>query len=142
MSCLFDSIGHYLNAKSNDVREQICNYLKSSNELIEGVETKDLLGMNVDKYVKKMRKNTTWGGGIEIKCACNIWNLKIILKNMTKSNMTKKNMTKSNKRSRTSKRTLERTPRIKFIPTYGTNSNTKKIYLSWNGYHYTPEYVY
>ena len=69
-----------------------------------------------------MRKDNTWGGAIEIKSACNIWNLKIVVKN-TRDNVNNN---------------VENKSKIRFIPTYGKNSSTRKIYIMWNGVHYEP----
>ena len=120
MSCLFDSLGYFLNIKSNKIRSIICDYLEKDNKLFDDIKTKDLLLLESKNYIKFMRKSSTWGGAIEIKSACNIWNLKIIVKNIR---------TDGKKKSR-----------IKFIPTNGINSLTKKIKLLWNGIHYEPVY--
>lgn len=116
MSCLFDSLSYYLKIPSIEVRNIICDYLETNKPLIENIDTKLLLSLEDQKYVKKMRNPDTWGGAIEISVACNIWNLKIKVKNITH---TKKST-------------------IKFIPLLGINSKTKKIKLIWYGNHYEP----
>ena len=80
MSCLFDSLSYHLNIKnSKKVRTMICNHLESNKELIEGLDTKDILEIDRPNYVEEMNSDNTWGGAIEIKSACDIWSLKIIV---------------------------------------------------------------
>jgi hypothetical protein len=118
MSCLFNSLEYFLELSSKDIRSKICDYLDNNKKLFDGVDTKDLLELESDNYVKKMRKNSTWGGAIEIKAACNIWNLEIIVYNI-------RNDDKNNSE-------------IQFIPNNGIDVTTKKICLTWNGFHYEP----
>ena len=61
-----------------------------------------------------MRSMSTWGGAIEIQCACNIWNLSINVKNFRDQN----------------NRTIE------FIPLSSNSEKTINIY--WTGGHYEP----
>ena len=61
-----------------------------------------------------MRKRSQWGGGIEIQAACNLWNLRIIVYNISRGN---------------------RQP-IEFIPINSDYHYT--IELTWNGSHYEP----
>lgn len=116
MSCLFDSLEYFLNISSKNIRSTICDYLENNNVIVDGIDTKDLLQLESENYISEMRKISTWGGAIEIKAAANIWNLEIIVKNIRN----KKNS------------------QIHFIPNQGINNSTKKIYLTWNGFHYEP----
>ena len=118
MSCLFNSLEYFLNIKSSEIRSKICDFLENNNKIFDGIDTKDLLEIESDNYVKKMRKNSTWGGAIEIKAACNIWNLEIIVCNIRNGD--------------------RNDSQIEFIPNNGLNSLTKKIYITWNGFHYEP----
>ncbi len=61
-----------------------------------------------------MRLESTWGGAIEIQCACNIWKLCINVKNYRDNN----------------NRTIE------FIPC--SNSYDRTINIYWTGGHYEP----
>ena len=114
MSCLFRSIGYFLNKNENDVREIICMYLENNDPIINGVNTKDILKIEHKNYIENMKKSSTQGGGIEIQCACNIWNLKIIVKNIR-----------------------DNTKDIEFLP-LNENNIDKIIKISWNGGHYEP----
>ncbi len=119
MSCLFDSLEYFLQIPSNQIRSIICNYLEKGGKIVDGMKTKDLLLLESTNYIYEMRKNSTWGGAIEIKAACNIWNIKIIVNNIRKSE------SKTNSQ-------------IEFIPMKGLNSKTRTINLTWNGFHYEP----
>ena len=121
MSCLFDSLEYFLKISSKDIRTKICDYLENSNQLVEGLDTKDLLDIESEDYIRKMRKKSTWGGGIEIKSACNIWNLRIFVINLRRTDT----IDKSN-------------PWIEFVPNNQNNPKIKIIFLTWNGYHYEP----
>ena len=113
MSCLFDSISYYLKYNSNQIRQKICDYLEANKPIIDGLDTKFILEMDDSNYIRNMRRNSEWGGGIEIQAACNIWNLRIIVHNV--------------RRNRSS---------IEFVP---LNKNyIYTIELTWNGSHFEP----
>ena len=79
MSCLFDSISYFLKIDSTQTRQAICDYLENNHPIMSGIDTKTMLDIEDPDYIRKMRSTTTWGGGLEIKAACNIWNIKIIV---------------------------------------------------------------
>jgi uncharacterized protein YpbB len=114
MSCLFNSMSYFLPYSSNEIRQQICNYLEENKPIMESMETKQILAMEKPNYIASMRQSSTWGGAIEIQAACNIWNLKIMVKNI-------RNNPVSN---------------IEFIPLHKNPART--IHISWNGGHYEP----
>jgi len=60
-----------------------------------------------------MRKQSTWGGAIEIQCACNIWKIRILVED--KRHKKKHNV-------------------IEFLPI--NNAYNKTIKLKWSGGHY------
>ena len=117
MSCLFDSLSYFINEESFKIRQIICDYLQENKPIIEGIETSEVLKFeNNDStnYIENMRLISTCGGGIEIQCACNIWNIQINIANYRENN----------------NKTME------FFPLYG---NSKKIInILWNGGHYEP----
>jgi maleate cis-trans isomerase len=108
---------HYFlpNISGIDIRNQICDYLEQNGKIIEGVSTQEVLSMENNDYIQEMRKTTTMGGAIEIQAACNVWNLKIIVKNDRDENG----------------RIIE------FIPLNGIDIK-KTIQLQWTGGHYEP----
>lgn len=79
MSCLFDSIAYFLKLDGFTVRQQICDYLEQNNPIMDGIETKDILLIEDPEYIRKMRNTVTFGGAPEIRAACNIWGIKIIV---------------------------------------------------------------
>ncbi len=117
MSCLFNSLSYFINEESYKIRQQICDYLKANKPIIEGLDTSEVIkfeNTNLESYIENMRLTTTWGGAIEIQCACNIWNIQINVSNYRDNN---------NKV-------------IEFIPLNGNNTKTIGIY--WTGGHYEP----
>lgn len=88
MSCLFNSLSYFIKElDSSDLRKLICEYLKTNPTLIENVEAENILGWennNLDCYIKNMSKNSTWGGGIEIRCFCEMFKLDVNVKHKNK----------------------------------------------------------
>ena len=124
MSCLFDSLSYHLDIKnSKKVRTIICEHLESNKELIAGLETKDLLEIDRTNYIESMNSDNTWGGAIEIKSACDIWSLRIIVNHVNFQKKHEKPLFK-----------------IEFLPTTGKRYK-KTINLYYNGYHYEPNFV-
>ena len=120
MSCLFNSLHYFIpNESSFDIRQKICDYLQGNEKIIDGLETNFVLQLDSSdnkesRYIEKMRCINTWGGAIEIQVACNIWHIRIIVKNH---------------------RSGERSD-IEFIPI--NNQYDKTIELEWTGGHYEP----
>ena len=117
MSCLFNSLNHFIGEGSYEIRQKICNYLQQNKKIIDGLSTSNILELedcSAEKYISNMRLKSTWGGAIEIQCACNIWGLKINVKNYRDNN----------------NRTIE------FLPL--NNSYNKTINIYWTGGHYEP----
>jgi hypothetical protein len=107
-------LSYFIKDDSFKIRQKICDYLEKNNSIIDGLDTKDILKYENDNYIHYMRNTSTWGGAIEIQCACNIWNLRIIVLNNRDSG----------NRS------------IEFIQLSGQYDRT--IYLEWTGGHYEP----
>ena len=116
MSCLFNSLQYFIKENSYDIRQKICDYLEENKTIIEGIDTKMILEMETPHYIQNMRYPSTWGGAIEIQCACNIWKTTITVKDIRTSNG----------------KTIE------FIPVDKDNISDNCIRIDWNGYHYEP----
>ena len=114
MSCLFDSLSYFLNYSSNQIRQIICDYLEQNRPLIDGLATDFILSLDDSNYIRKMRRSSEWGGAIEIQAACNIWNLRIIIHNVSE----------------------RRRSKIEFIPL--SKKYVYTIELIWAGNHYEP----
>ena len=87
MSCLFDSLSKYLkNYSSNNLRQIICDYLIQNPTLIDNIKANEIINYDsnesLERYVEKMRLSSTWGGSIEIKSFCNIFNINVIVINI------------------------------------------------------------
>lgn len=121
MSCLFISLSYFISNNSYNIRQEICNYLQNNlennNSIIEGITIKDILETenNPEEYIYNMRKESTCGSAIEIQAACNIWKLKINVKNI---------------------RDYNNLSIIEFLPIH--NNYEKIVNISWNGGHYEP----
>jgi hypothetical protein len=113
MSCLFNSLSHFIPENSFVLRQKICDYLLENKPIIEGLDTAFVLSMEHPNYIQQMRSTNTWGGGIEIQCACNLWELRVLVRN-----------------DRDHGRIIE------FIPLSGKVSKTIRLY--WTGGHYEP----
>ena len=114
MSCLFNSLSYFINLSSLQIRQMICDYLQEDKPIIEGLTTKEVLLLENSDYISHMRDANTWGGAIEIQCACNIWSMKINVYN-----------------HRDNARKI-----IDFLPMNGNFSSVINIY--WTGSHYEP----
>uniref|UniRef100_A0A6C0H357 OTU domain-containing protein n=1 Tax=viral metagenome TaxID=1070528 RepID=A0A6C0H357_9ZZZZ len=116
MSCLFNSLSYFIKDDSLKIRHVICDYLEQNKSIIDGMQTKEILQYenNNENYIQNMRNPCTWGGAIEIQCACNIWNSRIIVLNNRDNGYRQ----------------------IEFIPLSGQYERT--MYLEWTGGHYEP----
>jgi hypothetical protein len=110
--------------------------LEQNLPILEGMETRHVLELeapNAAHYISKMRNISTWGGAIEIQCACNIWNARIIVHDI-RSCHSKNNKNNNNK--------------IEFIPLQTSNTSINanavphshpiEFHLEWSGGHYEP----
>ncbi len=88
MSCLFESLTKFVNHLNKNenmdslrLRNIICDYLSTNPNLMNDnkIDTKLLISattdINLEQYIQTMRNPITWGGGIEIKCFCELTGL-------------------------------------------------------------------
>lgn len=84
MSCLFRSLSAFVNqVDENQLRQIICNYLEQNPNIMDDLSLKDILQIdNVETtdYVSHMRNNSTWGGGLEIKAFCEIYQTGVVVR--------------------------------------------------------------
>lgn len=125
MSCLFNSLSFFINKSSFEIRQIICDYLEQNKPIIDGLDTKFILDMENKNYISHMRKTSTWGGAIEIKAACNIWNTTIIVHNIRSNQLTDPNKKKIVFKSFNNKEEL-------------VDNKHRIIEITWNGGHYEP----
>lgn len=120
MSCLFDSLSKFVPLhSSHNLRIIICDYLIQNPTLIDDLKAEEIIyydsTQSLEKYVEKMRSNSTWGGSIEIKCFCNIFNINVTVINIRDNN-----------------------EKIEFVSSNEDCKNCVKI--SWSGGHFEPIY--
>ena len=127
MSCLFNSMSHFIKEDGgpNGIRQRICDYLEKNLPILDGMETRDVLQLEApssEHYISKMRNPSTWGGAIEIQCACNIWNARIIVHDIRSHYSNNKNN------------------KIEFLPLKSENAQhpSLELNLEWSGGHYEP----
>jgi len=113
MSCLFDSLSYFLKYDSNTIRQKICDYLETNQPIMDGLDTSFILSLDDTNYITNMRRNSEWGGAIEIKAACNLFDIRIIVHTLI-----------GDRRS------------IEFLPI--TQNYTYTINITWNGIHFEP----
>lgn len=84
MSCLFRSLSAFVHSVNEDeLRQIICNYLEKNPNIMDDLSLKDILhidGMETADYVRSMRHNSTWGGAIEIKAFCEIYQVGVVVR--------------------------------------------------------------
>jgi len=126
MSCLFNSMSHFIkeDCGATGIRQRICDYLEKNLPILEGMETCDVLQLEAPTaahYISNMRHSSTWGGAIEIQCACNIWNARIIVHDIRGHNSGNNN-------------------KIEFVPLKSVNTqpHSLELHLEWSGGHYEP----
>ena len=141
MSCLFNSMSYFIKEDwgPTGIRQRICDYLEKNLPILEGMETHDVLQLEAPTaahYISKMRKSSTWGGAIEIQCACNIWNARIIVHDIRRNNKNNNNNNNNNNNSNSNNNKIE------FLPFKSDNDNTQhpslELHLEWSGGHYEP----
>jgi hypothetical protein len=124
MSCLFNSLSRFVEDDSGAIRQKICDYLETNPFLMEETKAEDIINWesndSLNNYVSKMRNHSTWGGAIEIRCFCNLYNMNVEVINI---------------RDRKKDAIFFR---IKSSDVSLDTSEDKIAKISWNGGHYEP----
>lgn len=115
MSCLFQSLSHFVNGMDeNTLRNIICNYLTENPKIFDDLPLNELTiisdNMNLSQYISNMRNPSTWGGCLEILAFCIIYNVIVIVHHRNRE--------------------------IEFLPK--TNNPIGKINIGYTGNHYFP----
>ena len=85
MSCLFNTLSKFVDISSDNLRQNICNYLQDNPKLFEDISAEQYVMWsnegynNINEYIQRMRSTSTWGGAIEIKVFCNLYNKKVVV---------------------------------------------------------------
>lgn len=81
MSCLFQSLSFFMiNNNPDQLRQEICDFLLSNPNLVDEITFEQITlldGMNKEQYVSEMRRSETWGGAIEIKAFCDMYDINV-----------------------------------------------------------------
>lgn len=122
MSCLFRSLSAFVNSVSEDeLRQIICNYLEKNPKIMDDLSLKDILhidGVETTDYVRSMRVGSTWGGALEIKAFCEIYQVGVVVR-------------------------IHQTGKdVVFKPTSMENATClNAVMIEWYGAHYEPVFV-
>lgn len=120
MSCLFRSLSYFIqNVNENELRDIIVDYLEKDPILIgNDTHLKDILQIQnttIPQYTQQMRQRHVWGGAIEIRAFCELFDMKVIVY------------------------VIRENRNIEFIPSSNdTKVIDKCISISWTGAHYEP----
>ena len=124
MSCLFNSLAFHTKGSYNatELRKLICDYLEKDPILIgNDTHLKDILKIQnstITEYTQQMRKRHVWGGAIEIRAFCELFDIKVIVF------------------------VIRENRNIEFLPSSLENNESGKIEkcvkISWTGAHYEP----
>lgn len=115
MSCLYRALSHFHNGIATEqMRHMLCDYL-SKNPIIGGERANNIVKWetkkNLSQYVALMRNQSQWGGAIEIKAYCDLFNKNVKVKSF---------------------------PNNREIEFLSSNNTNDWVYITWNGYHYEP----
>jgi hypothetical protein len=117
MSCLFQSLSYFMIKNEPEMlRQEICNFLESNPNLVDDLSLDQIMsidGVTKEQYISEMRKNSTWGGAIEIKAFCDMYHINVEVIVLNSDNK-----------------------RIFFEP--NIKPCNKLLRISWNGNHFEP----
>ena len=84
MSCLFRSLAVFVRGMDEDaLRHVICDYLEKNPMIMDDLSLRDVLigeGVGAEDYVRSMRHRAAWGGAIEVKAFCEIYQVGVIVR--------------------------------------------------------------
>lgn len=123
MSCLFNSLSHFVGDDANTIRQKICDFLNQDGCLFDNIRCSDVTQWGeqkgLEEYVRNMRSTSTWGGAIEIKAFCELY------KRVVKVYSTRAN-------------DLNVIPVAEFVPQSSNVCDGFPVSLLWTGSHYDP----
>ena len=116
MSCLFQAFSKVLKTPHTTIRKECCQFLENNGVLFEGKNgsAEEILSSFSEplSYVNNMKKTSTWGGGIEIRAVCELYNVAVEVHH--------------------------KDFKINFFPLNQNSTQYKTIFLDYNGSHYEP----
>jgi len=69
--------------QEEELRQIICDYLENNPLMMDDMSLRDILhidGMDTADYVRNMRYPSTWGGALEIKSFCEIYQVGVVVR--------------------------------------------------------------
>ncbi len=120
MSCLFRSLGRFVDQGEEALRKEICDFLAQEPLLFsdDNTSTRDIVkwesGSDLHAYIASMRRSSTWGGALEIKAFVELYRMGVRVRDIR---------THPNKV-------------IEFVP---SRSRPRRwVEVTWSGGHYQP----
>ena len=83
MSCLFDSLSRFIpNTTSSGLRQKIVEFLNTDPILVDNVRFSSMMEWDSETaqdYIRRMKNENEWGGGVEIRAFCKLYNCRVIV---------------------------------------------------------------
>lgn len=121
MSCLFDSLSTFVPGLSgSDLRQKIVEYLKTNPLMIDEISFESMMkwegsdNESAEDYLEKMGRSDEWGGGIEIRAFCQLYNCRVDVHIPLIGRM------------------------VEFYPDVENNETKNKCSILWTGNHFVP----
>lgn len=120
MSCLFQSLSAFIrDMNPHQLRQMIVDYIEKNPSLDASMDYQQLVrhefgSLSLQQYCQRMRHPSTWGGAIEIRAFCDMFDAEVHI------------------------RVLQTGKVIEFLPSRRRHP-PNLFRLSWNGGHYEPE---
>lgn len=120
MSCLFHSLASFVkDLATDDLRRMIADFLEKDPVLNDNMRLSEILphepgAPTLAAYVQNMRSPATWGGAIEIKAFCELFDAVVLVVVLRTGKV------------------------IEFQPTGPGKKGSFVFRVSWNGGHYEP----
>ena len=122
MSCLFQSLSSYVSHQDySKLRQDICDFLETNPNILDDMpldKVVELDNISINDYIKHMRNNATWGGAIEIKSFCEMYQVNVIVINIRNNSQDK-----------------DSSKEIKFTSSKPSN---RWVGITWSGGHFEP----
>lgn len=88
MSCLFETLSLYVPCNSTHLRKQICDFTHENPLLDElNIRCDEYIKyesrMTLREYVDRMRRPSAWGGALEIRLFCKLYNRRVVVYSAT-----------------------------------------------------------
>lgn len=81
MSCLFISLAPAVGLHPEVLRKKIADYLRTNPKLMDDIDAKTIIewteGTSLANYANKMSRPGVWGGAIEIRAFCEMYEMDV-----------------------------------------------------------------